>query len=62
MDRTPAPLPQFLDPAEVAACTRLSLNVVYRLINDRQLPAVKIRNRWRIRRQDVETLMATGTA
>ncbi|OBI98401.1 helix-turn-helix domain-containing protein [Mycobacterium asiaticum] len=62
MDRTPAPLPEFVTPTETAACARLSLNVVYRMIADGQLPAVKLRNKWRIRRQDVEALLATGTA
>lgn len=64
MDRTPAPLPDspYVTPGDVAACANFSDDVIYRLIADGQLPAIKIRNRWRIRREDVETLLATGTA
>ena len=51
-------LPRYLDAPEVAAALRLHVETLYRVIARGDLPAVKVAGRWRIRRQDVEALMA----
>ena len=42
----------FIDPKEVAGITGLSERTVTRICADKQLPAVKLRNSWRINRAE----------
>lgn len=50
----------FLTPQEVADATCLDRRTVYRLIRDRRLPAFKLGNSVRIRREDFEAWLASS--
>lgn len=42
---------------EVANILRVSIQTVRRMVNDGELPAVKIRGQWRVRKEDLETFI-----
>jgi excisionase family DNA binding protein len=44
--------------AEAAHQAHTSTKLIYQLINDRQLPAVKVGAVWRIRQEDLDALLA----
>lgn len=50
----------FLTVAEVAGLLRVSTMTVYRLINARQLPAVRVGKSYRIAEDDVDRYLAEG--
>jgi excisionase family DNA binding protein len=50
---------ELLTPAEVRNILRLrQTETVYRMIADGELPASRIRNRWLIRRADLDAMLA----
>jgi excisionase family DNA binding protein len=55
-------LPQVLTAAEVAALYRVRVDTIYTWARDGRLPAVRMGNRLRFRRADVEALLAGGAA
>jgi excisionase family DNA binding protein len=52
------PPPAILTPVEAAEYLRLSLTVTYRMLERGELPGRKVARRWRIRREDIESLLA----
>jgi len=40
---------------EVAGLLKVSEKTVYSMVNSGELPAFRVRNQWRIRREDLET-------
>jgi excisionase family DNA binding protein len=50
--------PDILSAAETAAITRLHLITVYRALERGEIPGVKIAGRWRVRREDLDKLLA----
>lgn len=50
-----------LTVAEVAGVLRVSNMTVYRLIKAGELPALRVGKNYRIREQDLETYLATGS-
>jgi excisionase family DNA binding protein len=50
--RTPHPI--FLTTREVQDCLRVTPRTIYRLIESRELPAVRVGRRWRFRRRDLD--------
>ena len=55
-------LPQLLTAAEVAAFYRCRVDTVYAFVRDGRLPAERLSNRLRFRREDVEAFLAGGDA
>ncbi len=51
-------LPQILIVPEVAGLMRVHEMTVYRMLERGELPGVKIAGRWRIRRADIDKLLA----
>ncbi|MCL6507835.1 MAG: helix-turn-helix domain-containing protein [Bryobacteraceae bacterium] len=49
-----APMEKLLTLEEVADYLRLSKDTVYRLANTGKLPASKVGNQWRFRKEDVD--------
>ena len=58
MPDTTAELPQILNVPEAAEYLRLSKMSVYRLLEGGKLPGAKIASRWRVRRADLDALLA----
>lgn len=56
----PAPDIATADPwlrvEEAAELLKVSTRTIYRMINDSELPAVRVGNKWRIRREDLMNL------
>lgn len=50
----------YLTVAEVADELRVSKMTVYRLVNDRELPSVRIGRSVRVRRADLDAYLATA--
>lgn len=51
-------MPDLLTVAEVASLLRVSTRTVQRLCAAGDLPAIRVRRSWRIRRADLEELVA----
>ena len=45
---------------EVAEILRVSQPTVLRMIDDGELPAIRVRNQWRIRRSDLDDYLQRG--
>lgn len=52
---------QMLTVAEIAAELRVSKMTVYRLVNERQLPSVRVGRSVRVRRSDLDAYLDTAT-
>lgn len=52
---------EVMTPKQVADYLQLHVMTIYRHIHDGRLPATKIGNRYRIKRQHVEELLAVET-
>ncbi len=51
----------WLTVAEAAAYLKLSLETIRRYIRDHKLRATKVGRQWRIRREELDRLLAEGT-
>lgn len=45
---------------EVAICLKMSPQTIYRMAQQGRIPALKVQNRWRFRRSDIESWLALG--
>jgi len=52
--RAPAPIQEILTIREVADYLKVTQRTLYRLVQDGKLPAFKVGNSWRFRREDLE--------
>jgi excisionase family DNA binding protein len=55
---TTADAPQLLNVPETADYLRLCEMTVYRMLERGELPGVKVAGRWRVRRVDLDALLA----
>ena len=53
-------LSDLLTVKEVAEILRVSQPTVLRMIEDSELPAIRVRNQWRIRRSDLDAYLQRG--
>ena len=53
-------LSDLLTVKEVAEILRVSQTTVLRMIEDGELPAIRVRNQWRIRRSELDDYLQRG--
>lgn len=62
MERATQPVPTFYDVQDVADMFQMSRMTVYRAIQHKELPAVRIRGRWLVPARVIEALIVKAEA
>jgi len=51
---------EILTLEEVAAYLKVTTRTIYRMLDEKQIPAFKIRGTWRFRKDEIETMTRGG--